>query len=99
MIPNPTNKPAASGSSTCSPFWEGKRILIAWTDKAHSVGSDWPSFVVERETEDGLFLRGCDAPDGTKHDGTHSFAKHDEIRDLWEWIPEANTKDQPRRAE
>lgn len=78
-----------------SPFWEGKRILIAWTDKAYSEGADWPSFVVERETEDGLFLRGCDAPDGTKHDGSHCFAKHDEIRDLWEWISEANAKDMP----
>ena len=79
-------------STPCSPFWESKRILISWTDKAYSEGCDWPSFVVVTETADGLFLRGCDAPDGTKHNGSHCFAKHAEIRDLWEWISEANAK-------
>jgi len=81
-----------SGEQWQHPDWEGKRILIAWTYKAYSDGAEWPSFVVERETEDGLFLRGCDAPDGTKHDGTHCFAKHEEIRDLWEWVSEANAE-------
>ena len=93
-----TNSNNNADPAGCSPRWEGKRILIAWTDKAYSEGANWPSFVVERETEDGLFLRGCDAPDLTRHDGSHCFAKHDEIRDLWEWISEPNARGMGREG-
>ena len=78
----------ASPSLDCSPWSDyiGKRVLIIWTDKAYNQGYDWISFVIESAAENGLLLRGCDSPDGSRHVGNTCVAHERDIRDviLWE---------------
>lgn len=65
--------------------WKGKRVIIQWTLRAQSKGCDWPSFVVLDECEDGLWLQGCDSPNGCPHDGSKAYGPNREIASIMEW--------------
>lgn len=72
-------------SGEISKQWEGKRVLIIWTDEAAYNGNEWVSFHVAAEVKDGLLLQGVKSPNGQEHDGGHTFTPWDEIRDIIEW--------------
>ena len=85
--------PAKGGTDMKSPLpdtWEGRRVLIIWTDAAFLRGSDWISFIVLKHFEGGFVLQGCDSPDGSKHDGDICIAKNGEIREMIEWVETDN---------
>lgn len=63
----------------------GKRVLVFWTQKKYEHGDEWPSFFVIDETDDGIFCRGVDRPDGMIHDGSKCFILFEDTYDIIEW--------------
>jgi hypothetical protein len=66
----------------------GKRIIVFWTDKAYRNRSDWASFLIIDECQDGMYCQGVTSPDGTPHDGSKTFIRNNEINDWIEWKEE-----------
>ncbi len=69
--------------------FEGKRVLVFWTTAAHNRGDEWKSFMVLDESDEGIFCKGVNAPNGAEHDGTKCFIKFSDTLDILEWREDA----------